>query len=65
MNKTGIVKLGKKLGVDFSFTHSCYDPDENGKPCFECDSCILREKGFKNAGIADPARQKWKKRTKM
>jgi 7-cyano-7-deazaguanine synthase len=42
------------LGVDYSLTHSCYDPDENGHACGVCDSCLLRLKGFKEAGISDP-----------
>jgi 7-cyano-7-deazaguanine synthase len=54
LNKSGIVKLAAKLGLDFSLTHSCYDPDENGHPCGACDSCILRRKGFEEAGIVDP-----------
>jgi 7-cyano-7-deazaguanine synthase len=54
LNKSGIVKLAAKLGLDFSLTHSCYDPDENGHPCGACDSCILRRKGFEEAGVRDP-----------
>jgi len=52
--KSEIVKLGISLGVDFGLTHSCYDPLESGKPCGACDSCLLRRKGFEEAGIADP-----------
>ncbi len=55
LGKAEIVKLGDKLGVDFSLTHSCYDPDGNGRPCGFCDSCTLRRKGFAEAGISDPA----------
>ncbi|MCS7023631.1 MAG: 7-cyano-7-deazaguanine synthase QueC [Bryobacteraceae bacterium] len=54
MTKAGIVKLAASLGVDFRLTHSCYDPDERGRPCGRCDSCILRSKGFAEAGLADP-----------
>ncbi len=49
MTKAEIVRLGRKLGVDFSLTHSCYDPAPDGTPCGKCDSCILREKGFREA----------------
>ena len=55
MSKAEIIKKGTELGVDYRLTHSCYDPDENGKPCTQCDSCKLREKGFKKAGLKDPA----------
>jgi 7-cyano-7-deazaguanine synthase len=53
LTKAGIVKLGHELGLDFSLTHSCYDPDSSGRPCGQCDSCILRRKGFEEAGIED------------
>ncbi len=53
MSKADIVRLGAKLGLDFGLTHSCYDPDEQGRPCGECDSCLLRKKGFREAGLAD------------
>lgn len=49
LSKAGIIRLGRKLGVDFSITHSCYDPAPDGTPCGRCDSCLLREKGFKEA----------------
>ena len=52
-SKAEIVKLGRELGLDFSLTHSCYDPDAEGRPCGQCDSCLLRRKGFQEAGIAD------------
>lgn len=55
LTKAGIVRLGTELGVDFSLTHSCYDPDPDGRPCGQCDSCLLRARGFADAGIADPA----------
>lgn len=54
LKKSEIIKLGKELGVDFSLTHSCYDPDENGSSCGECDSCQIRISGFLEAGINDP-----------
>jgi len=54
LNKAGIVKLGIEVGLDFALTHSCYDPDVSGRPCGECDSCVLRRKGFEEAGVSDP-----------
>lgn len=54
LTKAGIVKLGRDLGVNFSLTHSCYDPDPAGRPCGLCDSCLLRRKGFAEAGLMDP-----------
>ena len=45
---------GVKLGVDYSLTHSCYDPDDRGRACGKCDSCLLRKKGFEKAGVEDP-----------
>ncbi|MBV9155351.1 MAG: 7-cyano-7-deazaguanine synthase QueC [Acidobacteriaceae bacterium] len=54
MSKAEIVRTAVHLGVDLSLTHSCYDPDESGIPCGRCDSCILRRKGFEQAGITDP-----------
>jgi 7-cyano-7-deazaguanine synthase len=51
--KSEIVKLGRELGLDFGLTHSCYDPDAEGRPCGQCDSCLLRRKGFEEAGLAD------------
>ncbi|HZT38113.1 MAG TPA: 7-cyano-7-deazaguanine synthase QueC [Bryobacteraceae bacterium] len=54
MSKADIVRLARDLGVDFALTHSCYDPDEAGRPCGLCDSCLLRKRGFAEAGIADP-----------
>ncbi len=53
MTKAQIVRQGRALGLDFSLTHSCYDPGPGGEPCGECDSCLLRRKGFKEAGIED------------
>jgi len=54
MTKAQIIKKGLELGVDYSLTHSCYDPAAAGEACGECDSCLLRLKGFKEAGIPDP-----------
>lgn len=54
LSKAQIVRKGVKLGVDFSKTHSCYDPDAKGRPCGRCDSCLLRLKGFAEAGVEDP-----------
>lgn len=54
MTKAQIIKTGVELGVDFSITHSCYDPDPVDRACGRCDSCILRKKGFAEAGIPDP-----------
>jgi 7-cyano-7-deazaguanine synthase len=56
MTKAEIIKLGNSLGVDYSITHSCYDPSSAGLACGQCDSCILRKKGFREAGIKDPTR---------
>jgi 7-cyano-7-deazaguanine synthase len=53
MSKAEIVKLAHELGLDFSLTHSCYDPDAAGRPCGQCDSCLLRAKGFSEAGLED------------
>jgi 7-cyano-7-deazaguanine synthase len=54
LSKCEIIELGAELGVDFRLTHSCYDPDEQGRPCGLCDSCRLRRKGFEEAGLRDP-----------
>lgn len=54
MTKAEIILAGTKLGVDFSLTHSCYDPDQQGRSCGRCDSCKLRLKGFAEAGLKDP-----------
>ena len=54
LSKAEIVRMAISLGADLSLTHSCYDPDAAGRPCGACDSCILRLKGFTEAGIADP-----------
>jgi 7-cyano-7-deazaguanine synthase len=55
LSKAEIVRLGHNLHVPFEITLSCYDPDASGRPCGECDSCILRTRGFEQAGLADPA----------
>ena len=54
MTKARIILTGTKLGVDYSLTHSCYDPDQYGRSCGRCDSCRLRLKGFAEAGLKDP-----------
>lgn len=54
LTKAEIIRQGAALGVDFGLTWSCYDPTLDGRPCRACDSCILREKGFAEAGIPDP-----------
>jgi 7-cyano-7-deazaguanine synthase len=55
LTKAGIIRLGRELGVDYSLTHSCYDPGPDDKPCGHCDSCLIRARGFADAGIQDPA----------
>ena len=54
MTKGEIVRRGLDLGLDYGLTHSCYDPSPDGRPCGRCDSCLLRAKGFAEAGAADP-----------
>jgi len=54
MTKAEIIREGVKLGVDYSLTLSCYDPDAQGRACGRCDSCLLRKKGFADAGVPDP-----------
>jgi 7-cyano-7-deazaguanine synthase len=54
LGKAEIVKLASEVGVDFALTHSCYDPSPDGRPCGQCDSCLLRRKGFEQAGFRDP-----------
>jgi 7-cyano-7-deazaguanine synthase len=56
MTKRRIIERGTSLGVDYSLTDSCYDPDEEGRACGHCDSCLLRSRGFAEAGVADPTR---------
>jgi 7-cyano-7-deazaguanine synthase len=54
LTKAQIIATGLKLGVDYSQTSSCYDPGAAGRPCGQCDSCLLRAKGFAEAGALDP-----------
>jgi len=56
LSKAEIIRKGTALGVDYAMTHSCYDPSPEGDACGECDSCLLRRKGFEMAGIKDPTR---------
>lgn len=56
MTKAEIIKKGSELGIDYSLTWSCYDPQPDGTHCGRCDSCLLRKKGFKEAGVKDPTR---------
>ena len=56
LDKAGIIRLGVTLGVDYALTHSCYDPSPAGEACGACDSCRLRARGFREAGVADPTR---------
>jgi 7-cyano-7-deazaguanine synthase len=55
LSKAQIIREGLALGLDYSLTHSCYDPDPSGAPCGRCDSCRLRARGFGEAGVEDPA----------
>jgi 7-cyano-7-deazaguanine synthase len=55
LSKADIVRLGVELGVPFGLTHSCYDPDGSGRACGQCDSCLLRARGFREACVVDPA----------
>jgi len=54
MTKAEIIREGVRLGVDYALTLSCYDPDARGRACGRCDSCLLRKKGFAEAGVPDP-----------
>lgn len=54
LTKAEIIRLGVSLGVDYSLTHSCYDPSSDGRPCGACDACVLRLEGFASAGLKDP-----------
>lgn len=56
LTKAEIIQRGTELGVDYSLTHTCYDPDEHGTSCGQCDACTLRIKGFTDAGLTDPIR---------
>lgn len=55
LSKAEIIRKGLSLGVDYGMTHSCYDPLPDGRACGQCDSCLLRRKGFREAGLEDPA----------
>jgi 7-cyano-7-deazaguanine synthase len=55
LSKAEIIRRGTTLGLDYGLTHSCYDPDPQGRPCGRCDSCLLRARGFQAAGLDDPA----------
>jgi 7-cyano-7-deazaguanine synthase len=54
LGKADIIRRGLELGLDYGLTHSCYDPSPGGRPCGACDSCVLRAKGFREAGVPDP-----------
>ena len=54
--KAQIIQRGTELGVDYGLTVSCYDPGSGGEACGQCDSCLLRKKGFSEAGLPDPTR---------
>ncbi|HZU13098.1 MAG TPA: 7-cyano-7-deazaguanine synthase QueC [Chloroflexota bacterium] len=54
LTKAEIIRLGRSLGVDYSLTATCYDPDQHGVACGQCDACLLRLKGFAEAGLSDP-----------
>ncbi|HEX6177676.1 MAG TPA: 7-cyano-7-deazaguanine synthase QueC [Thermoanaerobaculia bacterium] len=56
LSKAEIIRRGTSLGVDYSLTHSCYDPAPDGRACGHCDSCLLRRRGFEEAGVVDPTR---------
>ena len=54
LSKADIIRRGLELGLDYGLTHSCYDPGTDGVPCGRCDSCVLRARGFHDAGVPDP-----------
>jgi 7-cyano-7-deazaguanine synthase len=56
LTKAQIIELGRTLGVDYALTTSCYDPDADGRACGRCDACLIRRKGFAEAGVSDPVR---------
>ena len=56
LDKAGVIRLGRSLGLDYSLTHTCYDPAPDGAACGRCDACRLRLKGFREAGVPDPVR---------
>jgi 7-cyano-7-deazaguanine synthase len=57
LTKAEIIKRGRELDLDYALTLSCYDPDPAGTPCGECDACLLRRRGFEEAGVDDPAQR--------
>ncbi|MBK1703695.1 7-cyano-7-deazaguanine synthase QueC [Halochromatium glycolicum] len=59
LSKAQIIRRGHALGVDYGLTSSCYDPGPEGRPCGHCDACLLRAKGFAEAGLADPLLQRF------
>lgn len=63
LSKAEIIRRGTDLGVDYSMTSSCYDPERDGRPCGQCDSCLLRAKGFSEAGLPDPLLQRFMQQT--
>lgn len=63
LSKAEIIRRGTDLGVDYSMTSSCYDPERDGRPCGQCDSCLLRAKGFAEAGLPDPLLQRFMQQT--
>ncbi len=54
LTKAQIIRKGLEFGIDYSLTHSCYDPSDSGKACGSCESCVLRKRGFQEAGVLDP-----------
>jgi 7-cyano-7-deazaguanine synthase len=56
LTKADIIRKGIALGLDYRLTHSCYDPSQDGAACGQCDSCLIRKKGFEEAGVQDPTR---------
>jgi 7-cyano-7-deazaguanine synthase len=62
MTKAEIVRAGLRAGVNYALTHSCYDPDRRGRACGACDACVLRARGFREAGVEDPTRYAGRKR---
>jgi 7-cyano-7-deazaguanine synthase len=54
LSKADIIRRGLELGLDYGLTHSCYDPENGGAPCGRCDSCVIRARGFREAGVPDP-----------
>ncbi len=59
LSKAQIILKGIELGVDYALTNSCYDPPDSGAPCTECDACLLRAQGFRDAGLSDPLVNKY------